>query len=268
VKGHTLWSLVRKVGTRDQLLEYRDRFMPANKRDHRCLDLTLVEPQKLQLPKDFKLIVTSSLRDPDALALRKYLASRRVSERDMWYFKLGYSNELRWKRRVLVPSFDAQGELSYFVGRAIDKFRRPKYDGPDTDPGYKLTIVFNELNVDWSRELVLCEGTFDLMKCPDNAVPLLGSDLNEQSALFNAIVVNNTPVALALDADMWVKKTPRIARRLAEYNVAVRTVRVPLDPGDMTKREFRQLLVDARPFSWDGAFMDKLDVAARVSLGR
>jgi hypothetical protein len=272
-KAHTLAPLVKKFGTRDQLAEYRDRFMPAVERNRRCLDIDVGEPEKLALPKDFKLIVTASLRDPDVLALRRYLMEplpkcRGLTERDMWYFKLGYSEELRWKRRVLVPSFDAQGELNYFVGRTIDRFRKPKYDSPDTQPGYKQTIVFNELNVDWSRELVLCEGTFDLMKCPDNAVPLLGSDLNEESALFNALVAHNTPVALALDADMRLKKTPKIARKLAEYDVAVRVVKVPDDPGSMTKQEFKQHLAEAKPFSWSDAFTDKLESAAQTRLAR
>jgi hypothetical protein len=271
-KAHTLAPLVKKFGTRDQLAEYRDRFMPEAERNRRCLDLDVVEPEKLALPKDFRLLVTASLRDPDVLAMRRYLLEplpkgRGITERDMWYFKLGYSNELRWKRRVLVPSFDAQGELNYFVGRAIDRFRRPKYDSPDVPPGYKSTIVFNELNIDWSQELVLCEGTFDLMKCPDNAVPLLGSDLNEQSVLFNAIVVHSTPVVLALDADMRVKKTPRIARKLAEYDVPVKIARVETDPGDMTKQGSKQCLADARPFSWDDAFMDRLD-AVQTRLAR
>lgn len=266
-RGHSLWSLVRKYGTRDQLLEYRDRFMPADKRDHRCLDIVIVdEPSGVELPDDFRLLATSTSRDTDVLALRRYLTQRGITQRDMWYFKLGYSSDFRWKRRVLVPSFDARGALNYFVGRAVDKFRKPKYDGPDVPPGYKLQIIFNELNIDWSQELVLCEGPFDLMKCPDNAVPLLGSDLNETSALFNAIIVNKTPVALALDADMRVKKTPKLARKLAEFDVPVRIVTVPTDPGDMAKRDFRQALVTARPFSWDDAFMDRLDVAAQIRL--
>lgn len=265
-KAYTLAPLVRKYSNREKLSEYRDRFMPDTKRNCRTFHIDVAEPEKLKLPDDFKLIVTSSMRDPDALSMRKYLTiKRRISERDMWYFKLGYSNEPRWQRRVIVPSFDANGELNYFVGRAIDKFRRPKYDNPDND---KLPIIFNELNVDWRRELVLVEGAFDMMKCPDNTVPMLGSDLNEEGALFNAILVHGTPIALALDADMKVKKTPKIAKKLTEYDVPVRIVKVPTDPGDMTKQEFCQCLDEAKPFTWSDTFMDKLDSASRVSLYR
>jgi hypothetical protein len=266
-KAHTLAPLIRKYGSRDQLVEYVERFMPASDRKNRCLVIDIEEPPKLTLPKDFKLLVTASMRDPDVLAIRKYLGTRHIDERDMWYFKLGYSDEPRWKRRVIVPSFDANGELNYFVGRAIDKFRKPKYDNPDQD---KLPIIFNELNIEWGQELALCEGTFDLMKCPDNAVPLLGSDLNEESALFNAIIAHGTPVVLVLDDDMKVKKTPLIARKLAEYDVSVRIARLPedTDPGQLSKAEVKQLIASAPAFTWLDSFRDKLDYAARTSLAR
>ena len=272
-KAHTLAPLIRKYGSRDLLAEYVEKYMPASERGRRYTDLDIVdEPPKLALPKDFKLLVTASLRDPDVLAMRRYLMEptprgRGITERDMWYFKLGYSEEARWKRRVIVPSFDANGELNYFVGRAIDKFRKPKYDNPDQD---KLPIIFNELNVDWTRELVLVEGAFDLMKCPDNTVAMLGSDLNEESALFNAIVAHGTPIVLALDDDMRYKKTPRIARKLAEYDIRVRITRLPpdTDPGLLSKSTVKQLVAEAPAFTWVDAFRDRLDFAARTALAR
>lgn len=255
-KAFTLAPLIKKYGSADKLNEYRNRYMPETERAKKQRDIDVDLAPKLVLPDDFRLIVTSSMRDPDALALRSELSRRKVSERDMWYFKLGYSDDPRWRRRVIVPSFDVDGELNYFTGRAVDKFRRPKYDSPNVD---KYPIIFNELNVDWSRELVLCEGPFDLMKCPDNAVSMLGSDLNERSALFNAIVVNNTPIALAMDADMRTKKMPRVARKLAEYDVSVRIVHVPTDPGDMTKSEFLERLREAKQYCWDDTFNDRLE---------
>jgi hypothetical protein len=271
-KAHTLVPLVRKFGTRDQLIEYRDRFMPATEANVRCLFINLSsdEPERIALPKDFRLLVTASTHDPDVLAIKRYLmeplpVGRALTERDLWYFKIGYSNDPRWKRRALVPSFDHEGQLNWFVGRAIDKRRTPRYDMPEGD---KLAIVFNELNLDWTKEMVLCEGAFDLMKCPDNSVPLLGSDLNEQSAVFNRILANSTPVVLALDGDMRVKKTPKIARRLAGYDIPVRVVRMEadMDPGNASKLEMKQLIADARPLDWQDAFFDRLDAKARTSL--
>jgi hypothetical protein len=268
-KSRTLAPLIRKYGTRDQLVEYRDRFMPESEASYRsrCVQVWLgedKEPERLRLPKDFRLLVTASDRDPDILAIKKYLYfDRKLTDDDLWFFKIGYSNQSKWIRRAIVPSFDKDGELNHYVGRTVDKYKKPKYEAPE---GERKQVIFNEINVDWSRRLVVCEGVFDLIKCGDNAVPLLGSDLNEESALFNAIVANETPVALALDADMKVKKTPRIAQKLMDYNIDVLIVSVPTDPGDMTKQDFRRALKAAQPFDWHQSFLDKLDQAARVSL--
>lgn len=264
-RAHTLAPLIRKYGGMDRLVEYRDKFMPESERNRRCLIIDVEEPKRVELPRDFRLLVAASPVDPDARAAIRYVVDRGLTERDMWYFKLGISDEARWKRRVIVPSFDAEGHLNYFVARAIDRLRKPKYDNPDFD---KLPIIFNELNVDWTQRLTLCEGSFDMFKCNENAVPLLGSDLNEESALFNAILANGTPVALALDGDMWETKTLKAAKKLADYDIDVVLVdtRPFGDPGTATKEQFRQALAAARPFDWESSFLTRLGRASRTTL--
>lgn len=262
-KAYTLAPLVRKFGTRDQLIEYRERFMPDDAARNQYWSIDEMIPEKLKLPKDFRLLVTSSTRDGDASSIKKYLVSRGLTDDDLWYYKIGFSNQPKWIRRAIIPSFDKTGELNHYVGRTVDKFKKPKYETPE---GERKLVIFNEINVDWKRLLVVCEGALDMVKCGDNVVPMLGSDLNEQSALFNAIVANETPIALALDADMRYTKMPRVAKKLAEYNIDVSIVHVTTDPGDMTKRDFREALKAATPFDWDRAFRDKLEIACRISL--
>ena len=266
-KSRTLAPLIRKYGTHSQLQEYVQRFMPAGTSTWhpRCMIITgeAPPPPPIQLPKDFKLFAASRSRDPDVAAMRRYLVQRGLSDDDLWFYKLGYSNEPMWHRRVIMPSFDKDGALNHFVGRTIDKGRKPKYESPEGD---RRQVIFNEINIDWSRQLVVCEGAFDLVKCGDNAVPLLGSDLNEESALFNAIVAHGTPVALALDADMRLTKMPRVAQKLADYNIDVVLVEVTTDPGDMTQQQFKAAKKAARPFDWNLTFFDKLAHAAHVRL--
>ena len=263
-KARTLAPLIRKFGTQEQLRHYRERIMPVEARSSALDDKDVVE--KLRLPHDFKILPHAPANDPDVKAAWSYLFSRNVSLHDVWYYKLGVSNDPRWKRRIIMPSFDDAGDLNFYVGRSIDTGdRRPKYDNPDCD---KLPIVFNELNVDWSSRLVICEGPFDLMKCGENAVPLLGSDLNEQSRLFNQVLVNNTPVALALDGDMWRTKTPKIAKKFAEYDIdtVVVDMREHGDPGSMSKKDFKALVDEAKPLTWEGNFMERLIAASEVNL--
>lgn len=260
-KAFNLVPLIRKFGTYNQLIEYR-HWLPENAKGNYLWNND-VQPRQLTLPKDFKLLATYTGNDPDVKAIKRYLTLRNVDDDDMWYFKLGCSDESKWRRRVIVPSFDKAGNLNHYVGRSIDKYKKPKYETPE---GERKQVIFNELNIDWSSRLVLCEGTFDMMKCGCNVVPLLGSDLNETSALFSAIVINNTPIALALDADMKLTKTPEIAKKLLEYNIDVLIVDVCSDPGDMSKKDFQYAYKNARPFMWEESFFERLERAARITL--
>jgi len=260
----TLAPLIWKYASADKLVDYRNRFMSnydksflQNKDEERSLP-------PIKLPNDFRLLAIES-NDPDVNSLLQYALSRNLTIRDIWYYKLGYSNEIRWKHRIIVPSFDSSGKINYFVARAINKFRKPKYDNPDYD---KRPIVFNEINVIWNERLVLCEGVFDMFKCGDNVVPLLGSDLSEQSALFNMIIAHRTPVALALDSDMWNTKTVKIAKKLMEYDVDVLIVdtRPFIDPGSTTKEQFQIALNQASELNWVSIFSAKLSLASNVKL--
>lgn len=258
-KSRTLLALLRKHGSQEQFDLYRKSL------GLKATSLVVEEKkQTLELPKDFKLLALADESDPDVKAAWRYVYHRGLTDRDVWYYKFGVSDEVRWKRRIIVPSFDDQGELNYFVARSIDKDRKPKYDNPDVD---KNPVVFNEINLDWSKRIVLVEGVFDMFKCPTNTAPLLGSDLDERHEIFNRILLHGTPVALALDGDMWEKKTPRIAKKLAEYNVDVVVVDVRPwgDPGSMSRSEFEETLKGARSLSWSDNFLNRLNRASATS---
>jgi len=262
-KSRSLLPLLKKYGSQDQISIYK-KLLGVNDRND-LITAEIEETKKIELPRDFCLLSLGNSNDPDVRALWRYVHGRGLEEKDAWYFKFGFSNDPRWKRRVLMPSFDSKGSLNYFVARAVDSTRKPKYDNPDVD---KNPIVFNEINIDWSRRLVLCEGPFDLVKCPENSTAMLGSDLDERHELFNKILLHNTPVALAMDGDMWNSKMPKLVKKLQEYDVDVVVVDVRQwgDPGNMTKEQFVEALGAARPLSWRDMFSNRLNKAITSSL--
>lgn len=269
-RARSLVPLIKKHGTSTQLAAYRQRFAPNEPNSSRqAVNIDLPdeekEPEPVALPGDFVLLPLASKIDPDANAIRRKCQARGLTERDQWYYKLGMSNEPQWYRRIIMPSFGPDGELNYFTGRAIDKQRRPKYDNPEAD---KTSIIFNELFVDWTQRLVLCEGPFDYVKCGQNAVPLLGSSLNEQSRLFDMIAIHSTPVAVALDEELKNSTAQRIARKLSEYDIDVTLVDITGhgDPGEMSKQEFAQALRSAKAYDWKGSLLGRLEIAAVMKL--
>lgn len=256
-KARNLVPLIRKYGTQEQLNHYRKIFLGESDNSVLVTGETPKIPE-LKLPKDFCLLPLANQNDPDVKASWRYLFGRGLTEKDAWYFKFGISNETRWSRRIIMPSFDSFGKLNYFTARAIDSTKKPKYDNPEID---KNPIIFNEINIDWKERLMLVEGPFDLVKCPTNTTALLGSDLDERHELFNKILLNETPVYLCLDGDMWETKTPKIAKKLEEYNIDVKIVDVRPwgDPGSMSHYEIKETLNSSRSHSWGDKFLNKLN---------
>ena len=202
----------------------------------------------VELPEGFILLAT--LRkdaDPDMRACRKYLLSRGFSQRELWYFKAGAVSKGRYRRRIIIPSFDSEGVLNYFTGRAIDSESGRKYLNPRVK---RSEIIFNEINIDWNEELTIVEGPFDLMKANQNATCLLGSTLSESHLLFKRIVGNKTPVVLALDPDAE-KKMCNIASLLSSFDVPVRILKIKefSDVGEMPLGHLGELLHSAQQWN-------------------
>ena len=243
-------SVLYKHVSRDVAEEYRSACEGGKSLD--AIDDEAPVEEKLSLPEDFRPVFSrSTLSDTDARQAARYLMGRGLSPDDIVRFRLGTAPSIR--RRVVIPSFDSEGSLNFYTGRSIDPSVTLRYTNSQTK---KTDVVFNEINIDWSKELVVVEGPFDLMKCPDNSTCLLGSSLGTGHLLFHKIAANRTPVILALDADMR-SKTQKIAELLHSYDCSVRILDVSSrgkDVGEMAHAE----VVDALKTAQQWRPMDRL----------
>jgi hypothetical protein len=209
--------------------------------------------QFVKLPDDFILLATADRNSPRVDFALNYLKDRGASqESTLWRWRLGISNASEGlPGRVIVPSLDKLGRVNYYSARAISDNLSPKYENPHIR---RDDIVFNELNINWKEELILVEGVFDLLKCPDNATCLLGCELPTHFKLFQEIVTNKTPVVLALDPDAK-KSTFRLAKKFFENGVSVKIIFLGNDQKDIgslrDQTEFNNLLKDAIVYNQD-----------------
>ncbi len=226
-------------------------------------DEPVEEETVAELPSDFTLVcdeIDRGVRHPDKLAAIRYLEKRGVTYNAAKYFRLGLSNESIFRRRVVFPSFDGDGNLNYVTARAVDDETTFKYFNTRCQ---RSSLVFNEVDVAWDRELVLVEGPFDLLACNSmNAVPMLGSWLDENYLLFNRIVANRTPVVLAFDPDA-TKKQEKVAKRLLQYEIPVKTVdwaghSEDSDPAKVGSETFKRMVKNASRYDESSAFRSKL----------
>ena len=108
------------------------------------------------------------------------------------------------------------------------------------NPPVEKDIIFNELYIDWDEPITIVEGVFDAMVAGINSVPIMGSTLREESKLFQAIVINDTPVYLALDADAR-KKQEYLIKLFKRYDVDMKIINTENceDVGSMSRNEFQ-----------------------------
>lgn len=219
----------------------------------------------LDFPNDFRpLVLDANTSKPDIKWIRRYLTARGLTDRDMWYFKLGTSQLAKFRRRVIVPSFDSEGFVNFYSARVTDTTSRgSKYIVPDTE---RVSVIFNEVNIDWKSELTIVEGPFDLFKCDDNATCLQGSGLSEDYLLFWKIVQNKTPILLAMDADAKMK-SHKIAKLLTSYDIGVRILDLEQfsDVGEMKKSDFVRLKCDAKEWSSKESMLTKISNMRSIS---
>ena len=241
-RGKNLYRVVRRFGTnhdKSQWLELTSE-IDYNKLED-LFSEKIEEKQILELPQGF---VSLANRDvpPTGFAARNYLRKRGISKQDIVWWKMGYCSGGEYEGRIVIPSFDEEGDLNYFVSRSYDRAFYPKYKNPTASKN----IVFNDLFVDWTSDVVLVEGVFDAIVAGRNAVPLLGSTLSQSSALLRKIVKKDAGVYVALDPDAK-KKELEIIKTLLDFDIEVWKVDIGDndDVGAMSKEQFQKSLENA-----------------------
>lgn len=237
--GSSIRRLVRRHGKYSHQNSWA-KFMPdldISKFDEtfRNSFTTSLEPeQTIDLPPEYKPLASSAASLAARPAL-KYLRDRGVVKADILKWKMGYCISGDYAGRIVIPSFSVTGDVNYFVGRSYQNNWK-KY----MNPAIGRNIVFNELYVDWQSDLSIVEGAFDAVVA-DNAVPILGSSLREDSRLIKNIVENDTPVYIALDPDAE-KKAIKLIRKLLMFDIELYKVDIyPYDDvGEMSKAEYKK----------------------------
>tara|TARA_B100000214_G_scaffold168533_1_gene121073 strand:+ start:1237 stop:2022 length:786 start_codon:yes stop_codon:yes gene_type:complete len=235
--GKDILKLVRKYGSYSQKSEWLELSGKVDLNEFDNLFEKEEEEeyvQRIELPKEF-MTLTSRKPSLASLPALNYLKKRGYTADDILRWKVGYCLQGEYSNRVIIPSFDEEGYVNYFIARSFtEDWYRYK------NPPVSRDIVFNELYIDWGEDVVLTEGIFDAMKA-GNAIPLLGSTLNERSRLFQRIVTYQPNIYIALDSDAE-KKSLRLIKNLLQYDIRVRKVDISpfSDVAEMTKEEFQQ----------------------------
>lgn len=197
----------------------------------------------LILPKEYVPLWQPNTSISYKQALR-YVVNRGITASDILRYQIGYCPDGLYANRIIIPSFDANGKLNYFVGRSLYDDGM-KYKNP---PVSKNVVGF-ENSINWNYPIVLCEGFYDAIAIKRNAIPLLGKTVPR--ALLERIITENVrQIYLALDTDA-IRQTSKIAKDLMSDGREVFVVSLDgKDPGDLGFTHMNQLIKNAEPLGF------------------
>jgi len=165
--GHNLFQLFKKLNANREQYEELGEIVgkPAYSLSSNS---SKVKDKKLSLPKEFKPLWKSGSSIIKRHSM-SYLNNRNITKGDIIRYGMGYCEEGMYNNRIIIPSYDFNGELNYFVGRDI-------YTGgmKYKNPSVSKNVIGFDLFINWDEPIVLCEGVFDAMAIKRNAIPLFG----------------------------------------------------------------------------------------------
>ncbi len=197
------WACGETLGTHGPLGKLFDKF--GTKKQKKVYELIKPEELKqeekkrvwLRFPEGYMTFKDSNPRFIPHIEAYNYLKSRGVTDEIIEKYKIGYTVKGEFAYRIIVPSYNAEGQLNYFVARSWTN-KKMKYKNPTAQ---KDEIIFNEGLIDWEKDIYLVEGVFDSFFL-DNPLVMLGKKMSRLvfENLYNRA---NGKIIVCCDGDAW-----------------------------------------------------------------
>lgn len=184
---------IKKYGTKEQLKKY-DLLSPED------AEIYKKKYNPVKLPKEF--ILLNSVSDGFKLThhykrAMGYLKKRNITNDMIQKHHIGFCYTGQYINRIIIPSYDDNLDLTYFIARTYEERNKLKYKNPEAE---KDIIIWNERLIDWDEPIYLVEGPFDSIFLP-NSIPMLGKKMSEK--LFEKLYNNAKKIIIVLDGDAW-----------------------------------------------------------------
>jgi len=187
-KGSTVTNLIKKLNGSEQQVQHAKELW-KEKSNYKYEPST-----QLHLPKEY-----IPLWEPSGSFFfqkaKGYLRSRGVTESDIIKHRLGYCENGKYSDSIIFPSYDENGQLTFWSGR---NFNIKRFCIPDNIN--KDEILFDENLVNWSETLIFVESKLDAISVKRNALPLYGKKINH--IIKEKAIREGTPkIIFCLDGD-------------------------------------------------------------------
>ena len=212
----------------------------------------------LELPKEFISltdIVENKIATIESKHAIKFLRKRGITPEDIIKYNIGFCNDGPYKERVIIPSYDENGIVNYFIARAY-KDGPTKYKNPPADA--KSAIGW-ELYINWDAPIILVEGMFDALTIKRNVIPLFGKIIHEK--LMKKLVRSSVNrIYIALDPDA-IKNAFKYAEQLMTDGKEVLLVELDgKDANEIGFERFLNIIENTEPLTFQSILAKKLQL--------
>jgi len=251
-KGKTLLSLFKKIkAPQSKINELNILIVPTNKQEH-------VEISVLELPKEFislSNLIEDKIAQIESKHALKFLRKRGITTDDIIKYNIGFCKEGPYAERVIIPSYDKNIKLNYFIARSYKESDR-KYKNP---PIASKEVIGFELYINWDAPIILVEGIFDALTIKRNVIPLFGKVLHDK--LMQKLVESSVDrIYIALDADAR-KDALKQAEMLMSYGKEVYLVEMEgKDANEIGFEQFLNTIEQTKPLNLQSLLEKKLQL--------
>ena len=247
-KGRKIFSLLKKAGaSKSQIAELNNclgDYIPSSNLSK--------EYDTLSLPSEYQELYNASINNPEVRNALHYLKARNITMGDILKYNIGFCNTGLYKGKIIIPSYDGDGKLNFFTGRAYYKT-----DFKHKNPTVSKDIIGFDLLINWNYPIVLVEGVFDAIAVKRNAIPLFGKIV--LGKLRKKIIENKVKrLYIALDKDALIKALD-ICDYFLNHGIRVHLVEMQeQDPSDLGFNAFSKMLTETKPLSGSSLMEKKI----------
>lgn len=190
----SIYKLIKRFGNKKHLKNY-ELLRPEQTEDG---NNRVYKPVKL--PEDFIPFKDASMglkMTPYYKQAYNYIKKRNITDLMLQIYNIGFCYKGIYENRIIIPSYDEDNRINYFIARSHLNNTKMKYKNPEAQ---KEIIIFNEKLINWDETIYIVEGAFDSIFIP-NAIPMLGKFMSEH--LFKKLYDNAKKIVIVLDPDAW-----------------------------------------------------------------
>jgi len=232
--GHKIGILLRKINAPKNIISEVLRILG----DYKGIKHEKDEKTEynVSLPQCYQPLWKPST-DPLYKNAISYLKKRGIGGIDILRYSMGYCSSNGYANRIIIPSYDADGKLNYFIARDMFPNSNFKYKNP---PMSKDTVCF-EMFINWNEPIVLVEGVFDAIAIRNNAIPLLGK-FPSKTLVTRLVEKKVKTIYVALDEDAR-QDAIKLSKFLMDYGISTYLLNMKdKDPSELGFTKFWELL--------------------------